>query len=909
MNFKDVPKKYRPMPFWSWNEKLETGETKRQVNEMARIGMGGFFMHARGGLQTEYMGDEWFDNVTAATEQAEEDGIQSWAYDENGWPSGFGGGAVNGLGIEYQQKYLRYEKIEEAENHTETSIVKCGDYHFYYDVNPFYVDTLDAKVIKKFIDEIYQPYYDKYKNRVTGFFTDEPQISRNGIPWSFIMPDTYQERYGDNLLERLPELFMPVGDYKQTRIRFWKMVTDLFSANYMKQIYDWCDEHGMQFTGHLVCEETFASQLASNGACMPHYEYFHIPGIDKLSRKTKDMGLLSIQMGSAAQQLGKKQTLTESFAMCGHNVSFSELRGVFEFQARNGAYIICPHLEGYSLRGIRKRDYPPAMYEQQPWWDEYSKFITAMSRVGMILSEGEVNCKTLVMHPQTMAWTVFDHNDYDTIGKMYEDFRGILDKIEEKHVQYHLGDETLMERHAKVQGDKLIIGTQTYDTVVVMLGQFFMDNTQKLLDEYKANGGRIVTPDELEDNPIIDNTGIKYTERELDGKKIYYFVNESGEPQKANIFVGDTKIDLETGEEVPFDGYYEFEKYDSLMVMGDKPGSEKQVVDSERIDLSGEWKVADCTENVITLDRCDYYFDGELQEENGYVLNIQNRACDLKRKINIKQVYKTEVKGVPNNVYLVCETPNIFKLSVNGKAVDMTDCGWFRDRAFRKLNISGMLKEGVNEIVSECDFCQSDEVYENLEKSLIFESEKNKMTYDMEIEPMYLCGDFSVYTTDSNPDVLNDEAIRVKDGFVIDKPTESVTLTDIQDQGFCFFAGKLTVEKEVELTAGKNYSIKLNRRGINAVKVSVNGSEEFVSIWNGDIVDISKFVKDGKNIIRMTLVNNLRNMLGPHHLTVGECYAVGPDSFFKEDCIWNPWNPAEAWNDDYCFVRMSVYND
>ena len=30
MDFKNIPKKYRPIPFWSWNEKLETEQTKEQ---------------------------------------------------------------------------------------------------------------------------------------------------------------------------------------------------------------------------------------------------------------------------------------------------------------------------------------------------------------------------------------------------------------------------------------------------------------------------------------------------------------------------------------------------------------------------------------------------------------------------------------------------------------------------------------------------------------------------------------------------------------------------------------------------------------------------------------------------------------------------------------------------------------
>ena len=70
MDFKNISNKYRPIPFWSWNEKLETNETGEQVRVMHQAGIGGFFMHARGGLQTEYMGEEWFENVDAAVDEA-----------------------------------------------------------------------------------------------------------------------------------------------------------------------------------------------------------------------------------------------------------------------------------------------------------------------------------------------------------------------------------------------------------------------------------------------------------------------------------------------------------------------------------------------------------------------------------------------------------------------------------------------------------------------------------------------------------------------------------------------------------------------------------------------------------------------------------------------------------------------
>ena len=35
---------YRPIPFWSWNEKLECEETKNQIKLMDEAGIGGFFM-------------------------------------------------------------------------------------------------------------------------------------------------------------------------------------------------------------------------------------------------------------------------------------------------------------------------------------------------------------------------------------------------------------------------------------------------------------------------------------------------------------------------------------------------------------------------------------------------------------------------------------------------------------------------------------------------------------------------------------------------------------------------------------------------------------------------------------------------------------------------------------------------
>ncbi len=911
MDFKNIDKKYRPVPFWSWNEKLNVDESIRQTAMMDEVGIGGYFMHARGGLQTEYMGEEWFDNIGACIEECNKRGMHAWAYDENGWPSGFGGGKVNGKGEKYWQKYLRVMAADADRSKVEPHrIIHVTDTHcFYYDVNQFYVDTLDAEVTADFIREIYEPYYEKYGDSFDGFFTDEPQISRNGIPWSLTMLDQYEKAYGEDLRNSLVCLYEEVGDYQNVRVKFWKLVTDLFSANFMKQIYDWCLAHNLQFTGHLVLEESLAAQLITNGACMPHYEYLTIPGMDWLGRNIFPV-LTHHQVGSTAAQVGRKQVLSETFALCGHNVGHDELKRNYEWMMVRGINLMCQHLEGYSLRGIRKRDYPPAMYSQQPWWADYKVFNDAMSRVGMLLAEGEIKFDTLLMHNMTSGWITFncgkntlpdgkDLNYYDS------SLINATLALEAKHIPFHLGDETLMERHGRVEGNKLIIGQQTYTRVVLPEYITFMPSTEKLLAEFKANGGIITTVDEIEANDIIDNEKITYTWRDFGDFTMHYFVNTNNSEQKAVIKKGSYAIDIATGDKLDFCGEYTFPAYGSLVVIDDGTpcAAKKAEKELKALDITGSWTVADATYNSMTLDKCDYYFDGELEEENGYVLNIVPRTTLLKRPVDVRCCFHVNFEYISEKLYLALETPEIFEIRVNGETVDKTDCGYFRDHSFRMIDIQKYAKVGKNTIELFSKITQSEQTFANIEKAKFFESEKNKLTYDMEIEPMYLVGDFTV-KADGNFDPIANNAYFFDGSFTVTKPAAEVTLQNLEQNGYTFFSGELTVSRKFNLDS-TDYKLSFVKNGINAIRIKVNGKAVTTVMWAPYDIDLSDCLVVGENEIELTLVNNLRNLMGPHHHTSGELLGVGPGSFYKEPCIWNGFGQG-YYTDKYSFVNTCL---
>ena len=56
---------------------------------MKEMGLGGYFMHSRTGLITEYLGKEWFELINEVADVAAADGMEAWLYDEDRWPSGW----------------------------------------------------------------------------------------------------------------------------------------------------------------------------------------------------------------------------------------------------------------------------------------------------------------------------------------------------------------------------------------------------------------------------------------------------------------------------------------------------------------------------------------------------------------------------------------------------------------------------------------------------------------------------------------------------------------------------------------------------------------------------------------------------------------------------------------------------
>ena len=552
--FKNPGSVYRGAPFWAWNGKLEKNELRRQVRIMKEMGLGGFFMHSRVGLDTHYLSKEWFECIETSVDEAKKLNMLAYLYDEDRWPSGAAGGIVtknpefrmkelhmkmtenvkeinfekNVLAIfvvEFEnqciKKYRRIKKNEKLKDFSPDEKILIFSLQT-QEPSPWYngytyLDTMNPEAVKEFIKvthEQYKKYVGKnFGSIVPGIFTDEPnyggiQYKENivSLPWTEKVPETFKKRYGYDILQYLPEVcFNIIGnEISKVRYHYFDCVTHLFVSSFSKQIGNWCKENKILFTGHILSEDTLSSQTRVVGNCMRFYEYMQAPGMDLLTEYWRIFNTAK-QVSSIARQFGKKWRLTETYGCTGWDFPFSGHKALGDWQIALGINLRCQHLSWYTMLGQAKRDYPASIFYQSPWWDIYKKVEDYFSRINSIMTNGEEVRDLLVIHPIESMWAIYrmkwnmdksEWENHEDVVKYNEMFIELCDELLSSHIDFDYGDEEIMSRWAKItkkDGEAILkINKGEYKAVLVPPLYTIRSSTLKILEEFKKNRGEVI---------------------------------------------------------------------------------------------------------------------------------------------------------------------------------------------------------------------------------------------------------------------------------------------------------------------------------------------------------------------------------------------------------------------------------
>lgn len=548
--FQEPGPEYRSAPFWAWNEKMEPGEVGRQLNLMKQGGYGGGFMHSRIGLITPYFGKKWMKAIRAAIDYAKKNNLLAYLYDEDRWPSGFAGGMTTSK-KECQSQTLAARKDAKGKWSFKVETAPVNEWFN----NTPYLNTLKKEAVAEFLRNTYEVYAKEvgkeFGKTVPAIFTDEPGYTHlcgvtEGsetlfIPYTDQLPSFFRKEYNYELEPHYASLFEKVGDWKKVRYHYWRLVAKLFQENFGRQIYNWCEEHQIALTGHYLCEDTLESQTEFIGAAMPLYEYMQIPGVDHLCNNIRDFLPLK-QCSSVAHQLGKKRVLSELYGCSGQNMTFLDRKWIGDWHFALGINLFCPHLWLYSMAGCRKRDYPPTLSYQQPYWLDNKLLEDYFSRTAYLLARGKFVADVLVLHPIESGFMLFEQpgnpwafGQNKEIRQSNDSFVSLLEELLANHFEFDLGDETILAGHGKVSGKNLSVSQIAYPVVVLPEVLTIRRTTFDLLLKFINAGGKVYS--------------LKTLPELIEGKKDETALKTLTE--KVKVFPDITALLLELGKALP----------------------------------------------------------------------------------------------------------------------------------------------------------------------------------------------------------------------------------------------------------------------------------------------------------------------------------------------------------------------
>ena len=889
---------YKAVPFWSWNNELDEEQLVQQIEEMHSVGIGGFIMHARTGLSTEYLGEKWFSCIDACLKKARELGMNAWAYDENGWPSGFVGGKL--LENEaFLAKYLELRRgdfdpkayasfVERPEGYVRVS-EKCADakehLNVYIEVNRSNTDILDPAVVTAFIEETYEKYYERFAEsfgrELVGFFTDEPQWYRYATPYSPSVAKAFEEE-GLDVRDGLVYLFLHDERGYAFREKYYATMCRLYTENFYKRIYDWCTAHNCKLTGHTIEEENLPGQMFGCGAAMPSYEYEHIPGIDHLTRGwPHELG--AKQIGSVASQLGKEQVLTESFACCGFDVTPYELKGIGDAQFFHGVNLLCHHLYPYSLADFGKIDHPPIFSKQSGWFESFKIFNDYFTRLGALVVNTDEVYDVAVIHPIHSVWMEWIRSEEGaSVEKLCEDFEALLLRMRKEGLTYQLVDEGILARRGGVKDGKLFVGKNTYDKVIVPKMLTLTSSTCDILKKFE---GELYIESEIpytDGRPEKVDLASNVTFEALAAGKRYAFSAPDGcaalTARKSALgeFLFVKNISTEKECRVSMPGLSEAFKVLDLVTLETKNASDSFVLPKcggiifvrdesaapyaktvTAHDVTAAFSVTSIGKNSLALDRAEIKKGDGAFEKPFYICAIFENLLreNYRGKLTVRQRFTCE-SAMP--VTFAMERAKLLSITCNGEALELTQSDF--DINFREAKINA--KAGENIIEYSLEYYQRDEVHYALFDPEATESLRNCLYYDTSIENSYLHGDFIV-----------------GEGHVLKKRESLPAVTsELYKNGYPFFYGDLILKGKIDYEGEGRAFLEIDGRYIQA---KVLAGEEKVLFAMDNKGDITSLLHKGENEIEIVLSASLRNLMGPYHLIGSENIStyIGRPSF------------------------------
>jgi len=387
--------------------------------------------------------------------------------------------------------------------------------------NPKYINMIDEESVSTQLEAVYIPHYERYKEEFgktfAGFFSDEPSFGNTSgfdfnetigqkdmpLPWSKEAEKMLGEALGAQWKVFLPYLWISSEEMNQcihTRYTYMDIVTRLYEKNFSNQLGKWCEEHKVEYIGHVIEDNDQHSKLGSGaGHFFRALSGQHMSGIDVIGGQVifggaglerrgifkGDGEFYHYTLGKLGSSYGhldpkkKGRTMCELFGAYGWKLGVRDMKYILDHLVVRGINYLVPH--AFSMSEYPDIDCPPHFYARgnNPQFKHFAHLMRYANRLCHIFNDGKHVAHVAVLYHGESEWT----GEY---MKMQKPARLLTeDQIDFDFVPVDMLND-LHSYNGKVENNSLKINGEEFKCLVIPYSQYI---TKELASFIKNSNG------------------------------------------------------------------------------------------------------------------------------------------------------------------------------------------------------------------------------------------------------------------------------------------------------------------------------------------------------------------------------------------------------------------------------------
>jgi len=374
------------------------------------------------------------------------------------------------------------------------------------------VNYLDPRLMEVFIPLVHAQYAKHFANdmgkTIPGVFVDNEGDYGWRMAWSEYLAKRYKEMKNQDIRLWLPLLTEKdnKGLFAKARCDWFDVVSDVYNKCYFEPLVNWLKQYNMYYISNLW-EESLLLQTAAMGDFMRVTRTATMPGTDCLLMKSQDVH--DFKEVQTVAELEDRPFMSEIMGVAGWEQTPAMMKMTINSITSFGINHVVPH--GINVnRKIEQDPYPPDWFTENPYWPYLHNWTDFSRRAAFVNRQSKLVADVLLVNPLESIWAnaegFFTHEEnfsllegkevWDTlsleINQVYSDAMRALNK---SNIDFLIADKYYLDRGktGTINSDvKITINNHNFSAIVLPPACVISHAVSGKLLEFAKKGGVVL---------------------------------------------------------------------------------------------------------------------------------------------------------------------------------------------------------------------------------------------------------------------------------------------------------------------------------------------------------------------------------------------------------------------------------